>query len=325
MESHIRKKLLEAFAKAGDDYISGQKIAELTGTSRTAVWKHIESLKQDGYQVEAVRKKGYKLIGTPGKMTADTIRMALHSNTFGQDIYYFAQVDSTQKLANELANGGAKEGTIIVADEQTKGRGRLAREWYSPKYSGIWMSLICKPNIPIQQAPQLTLLTAVAVAQAIEEVAEVSPFIKWPNDILLNGKKVTGILTELQAEADRVHSIIIGIGMNVNQEQEDFPDELQNKASSLRVEMGEIYPRERILASILKHFEVLYFRYMEDGFSHIKQLWESYAISVGKKITATTINDKIIGIALGITDEGVLLIKDDHGQIHSIYSADIEF
>jgi len=184
--------------------------------------------------------------------------------------------------------------------------------------------LICKPTIPIHQAPQLTLLTAVAVAQAIEEVAEVSPYIKWPNDILLNGKKVTGILTELQAEADRVNSIIIGIGMNVNQEQESFPDELQNKASSLRVETGELFSREKMLAAILKHFEVLYFQYMKEGFSVIKQLWESYAISVGKKITATTINDKIVGIALGITDEGVLLVKDDYGQTHSIYSADIE-
>lgn len=324
MQSHIRKQLLDAFANAGDDFISGQSIAEITGSSRTAVWKHIEALRKDGYTVEAIRRKGYRITGFPGKMSADSIRMALNGTTFGEHIYYFDSVDSTQKIANELASNGATEGTIVVADQQTGGRGRLARKWFSPENTGIWMSLIIKPNIPIYQAPQLTLLTAVAAAKAIEEQISIAPYIKWPNDLLLNNKKITGILTEMQAEADSIHSIIIGIGINVNQKKTDFPEELQEIASSLQIETGQIFAREAIISSFLRHFENLYMVYQKEGFAVVKELWESYAISVGRTITATTINEKIVGVALGITDQGVLLIKDEQGQIHNIYSADIE-
>jgi len=324
MQSHIRKQLLDAFAKAGNDYISGQTIAEITGSSRTAVWKHIESLRKDGYVVEAVRRKGYRITSAPDKMSADSIRMALKDTSFGEQIYYYETVETTQKVANELANHGATEGTLVIADQQTGGRGRLARKWFSPQNTGVWMSLIIKPNIPIHQAPQLTLLTAVAVAKAIEEQISMAPYIKWPNDLLINNKKVTGILTEMQAEADSIHSIVIGIGINVNQEQADFPEELQQIASSLYIETGKKYAREEIISSFLRHFEDIYTIYQKEGFAIVKELWESYAISVGKKITATTVNEKIVGIALGITDQGVLLIKDDQGQIHSIYSADIE-
>lgn len=324
MQSHIRKQLLDAFAKAGDAFISGQSIAEITGSSRTAIWKHIEALRQDGYTVEAVRRKGYRITGVPEKMSADSIRMALKETTFGEHIYYYDSVESTQKVANELAGNGATEGTIIVADQQTGGRGRLARKWFSPQNTGVWMSLIIKPNIPIYQAPQLTLLTAVAAAKAIEEHISVAPYIKWPNDILLNNKKITGILTEMQAEADSIHSIVIGIGINVNQKLVDFPEELQTIASSLHIETGHLFAREEIISSFLRHFESIYKIYQKEGFTIVKELWESYAISVGKKITATTINEKIVGIALGITDQGVLLIKDEQGQVHSIYSADIE-
>ena len=322
MQSHIRKKLLEAFSQAGTEFISGQSIAELTGVSRTAVWKHIEELRKDGYEVEAVRRKGYRIVSVPNKMSADSIR--LQTKIFGQQIHYLDSIDSTQKVAKQLASQDAVEGTLVIADEQTGGRGRLARKWYSPKYAGVWMSLIVKPNIPLMQAPQLTLLTAVAVAQGIEETTGITPFIKWPNDILMDGKKVTGILTEMQAEADRIHSIIIGIGINVNQTETDFPEELQQIASSLSIQTGEVLSREKVICSILKKMENLYFQYCSEGFAPIKTLWESYAISVGKVITATTPQKKITGIALGITDEGVLLMKDEAGEIHSIYSADIE-
>lgn len=324
MQSHIRKKLLEAFSQSEEEFISGQKIAELTGASRTAVWKHIEDLRKDGYKVEAVRRKGYRIISIPEKMSADSIRLHLRTTKLGQHIHYFDRVESTQKVANDLANNGAVEGTIVVADEQTMGRGRLARQWHSPKYTGIWMSLILKPNLPIHKAPQLTLLTAVAVVQAISEVAGISAEIKWPNDILVSGKKATGILTEMQAEADGIHSIVIGIGINVNQDAEDFSEDIREIATSLSIESGKKHQREEMICSVLDKIEKLYNVYITSGFSPIKTLWESYAVSIGKQITATTMNSKIRGIALGITDDGVLLLKDDHGQVHSIYSADIE-
>ena len=324
MQSEIRKKLLDAFTNAADTFLSGQHLAELIGCSRTAVWKHIEELRKEGFELEAVRNKGYRIVKTPERITADEIRLGLTTNFIGKNIHYEESVESTQKIAHRLSNEDEPEGTIIIAEEQRSGKGRMDRTWHSPKYTGIWMSLILRPNIPLTKAPQLTLLTAVAIVQAMEEETGLQPEIKWPNDVLLNGKKVTGILTELQAEADRIHSIIIGIGINVNQKKEDFPSELQEKASSLFIEKGEVISRAGLIKSFFKHFEKLYLLYLDQGFFPIKLLWEGYAVSIGKILKARTLTNVIEGKALGITDEGVLKLEDETGFVHHIYSADIE-
>ncbi|GHH98208.1 biotin--[acetyl-CoA-carboxylase] ligase [Neobacillus kokaensis] len=324
MQSELRKQLLDAFTNAGESYLSGQYLAELIGCSRTAVWKHMEELRKEGFELEAVRKKGYRIIKTTEKVTADEIMLGLTTSFIGRNIHYEESVESTQKIAHRLASQGVPEGTVVIADEQKSGKGRMNRNWHSPKYTGIWMSLILKPNIPLTKAPQLTLLTAVAVVQGIEEITGLIPEIKWPNDILIAGKKVTGILTELQAEADQIHSIIIGIGINVNQKQEDFPLELQEKASSLFIETGKTISRAELIRCIFMHFEKLYTLYLEKGFMPIKLLWEGYAVSIGKIIKARTLTDVIEGEALGITDEGVLKIEDQSGFVHQVYSADIE-
>lgn len=324
MQSEIRKQLVDAFTNAGDSYLSGQFLAELIGCSRTAVWKHVEELRKDGFQLEAVRRKGYRIISTPEMITADEVRLGLHTKFIGQNIHYEESVESTQRIADRLANENVPEGTVVIAEEQVSGKGRLGRVWHSPKYTGIWMSLILRPKIPLPRAPQLTLLTAVAVVQAIEEQTGLTPEIKWPNDILINGKKLTGILTELQAEADQIHSIIIGIGINVNQHLDDFPVELQSIATSLSIEKGEEISRSSLIRCIFEKFEKLYMYYLDEGFLPIKLLWESYAVSIGKTIKARTLNNLIEGKALGITDEGVLQIEDINGKIHHVYSADIE-
>jgi BirA family transcriptional regulator, biotin operon repressor / biotin---[acetyl-CoA-carboxylase] ligase len=324
VQSQIRKDLLDAFTNAGDSYLSGQYLAELVGCSRTAIWKHIEELRKEGFELEAVRKKGYRILKTPEKITADEIRLGLTTNFIGKDIHYEESVESTQRIAHRLAYENVPEGTVVIAEEQLAGRGRMDRKWHSPKYTGIWMSIILRPNIPMIKAPQLTLLAAVAIVQAIEEHTDLNPGIKWPNDILINGKKVTGILTELQAEADRINSIIIGIGMNVNQRIEDFSIEIQELATSLFIENGKIVSRADIIKAIFMNLERLYLLYLDQGFLPIKLLWESYAISIGKSIKARTLLDTIVGKALGITDEGVLRIEDEHGVIHHVYSADIE-
>ncbi|MGN1402458.1 MAG: biotin--[acetyl-CoA-carboxylase] ligase [Bacillus sp. (in: firmicutes)] len=323
MESEIRKQIVNAFSKAGNGFISGQEIADLTGVSRTAVWKHIKELQEEGYQLEAVRKKGYRLISVPDRLSADSIRLGLTTQIMGQSIHFSESTDSTQSIAKQLIARGINEGTVVVADEQTAGRGRMARQWISPKGSGIWMSLIIMPDIPLQQAPQLTLLTAVAAVRAIRVTTAAEPEIKWPNDLLLNGRKLAGILTEMQAEADGIHSVIIGLGLNVNQKTADFPDELQNIATSLYRETGQMYQREPIIAEFLKQFEELYGLYLQKGFLSIKALWESYASSIGNIITASTAREQITGKALGINDDGVLLLEDQAGKIHHIYSADI--
>ncbi|WHX99075.1 biotin--[acetyl-CoA-carboxylase] ligase [Neobacillus sp. DY30] len=324
MQSQLRKDLLDAFTNAGETYLSGQRIAELIGCSRTAVWKHIEELRKEGFELEAVRRKGYRIVKTPEKITADELRLGLKTNFIGKNVHYEESVESTQKIAHRLAYENAPEGTVIIAEEQVAGRGRMDRKWHSPKYTGIWMSMILRPNIPLPKAPQLTLLTAVAIVQAIEDLTGLMPEIKWPNDILIRGKKVTGILTELEAEADRINSIIIGIGMNVNQKKEDFPSELQEIATSLFLEKGEKVSRSDLIKGIFTNLEKLYLVYLEEGFLPIKLLWEGYAISIGRKITARTLSNSITGTAQGITDDGVLIMIDEQGKTHHVYSADIE-
>ena len=324
MQSQLRKDLLDAFTNADGAYLSGQHIAELIGCSRTAVWKHIEELRKEGFELEAVRRKGYRIVKTPEKITADELRLGLTTKFIGKNVHYEESVESTQKIAHLLAYEDAPEGTVIIAEEQLSGRGRMDRKWHSPKYTGIWMSIILRPNIPLPKAPQLTLLAAVAIVQAIEDLTGLLPEIKWPNDILIKGKKVTGILTELEAEADRINSIIIGIGMNVNQTKDDFPSELQQIATSLSLEKGEKVARADLIKGIFMNLEKLYLLYLEEGFLPIKLLWESYAISIGKNITARTLTHSIIGKAQGITDDGVLIIEDEQGKTHHVYSADIE-
>ncbi|RHW41271.1 biotin--[acetyl-CoA-carboxylase] ligase [Neobacillus notoginsengisoli] len=325
VQSEIRKRLIDAFTDASGEFLSGQSIAELIGCSRTAVWKHIEGLREEGFTIEAVRRKGYRIVDTPQKLSSDEIRLGLKTDFIGQKVFYYESVDSTQKIANDLSTENAPEGTLVIADEQTSGRGRMERKWHSPKGEGIWMSLLVRPEIPPQQAPQLTLLTAVAAVRAIEEAAGLTPVIKWPNDIMVNSKKIAGILTEMQAEADRIHSVIIGIGINVNQDRTDFPKELLGTATSLAIETGNGLPRSRIIQEFCAQFEKLYLLYLEKGFYPIKLLWESYARGIGSFMRARTYNGVIEGVALGITEDGVLKIESSDGTIHKIYSADIEF
>ncbi|HHY73194.1 MAG TPA: biotin--[acetyl-CoA-carboxylase] ligase [Bacillus bacterium] len=324
MQSPIRKQLLTLFAEHDGEFLSGQMISEKLGCSRTAVWKHIEDLRKDGFELEAVQRKGYRIIKTPDKISGNEIQLGLQTKFIGREVHYKESVTSTQKIAHKLAYEGVPEGTIVVAEEQITGRGRLDRSWFSPKYAGIWVSVILRPTIPPQQAPQLTLLAAVGVVRGIEAATGLQCGIKWPNDILINGKKVVGILTELQAETDRINAVIIGIGINVNQEPQHYPEDLKDKATSLAIESGKKLNRAEILQAIVKEIEDLYCDYIEHGFQVVQLLWESYAVSIGKQIIARTLTETIVGKALGITSDGVLLLEDANKQIHHIYSADIE-
>ncbi|MCU9613688.1 biotin--[acetyl-CoA-carboxylase] ligase [Caldibacillus lycopersici] len=324
MKSTVRQNLLDAFRNAAGEFISGEKLANTIGCSRTAVWKHIEELRNEGFEVEAIRKKGYRLAEHPNTLTENEIYLGLQTKYIGKTIHFYESLPSTQQVAKELALNGATEGTLVISDEQTLGRGRLARAWHSPKGTGIWTSIIIRPKIPIQQAPQLTLLTAVAAVQAIEEQTDIDVSIKWPNDLLINGKKVCGILTELQAEENQIQSIIIGIGINVNQQLTDFPEELHSIATSLSMEVNDKINRAKLVQSLCFHLEKLYETYLTLGFQPIKLLWESYALSIGKQITARTLNGTYSGIALGINEQGVLLLETSDGKIQHIYSADIE-
>lgn len=320
----LQQALLEILFENKNGYISGQTISNQLGCSRTAVWKHIKDLENKGYHIESIHKKGYKLISAPNELSEGEILAGLKTEKLGKKIIFKEKIPSTQKLAHHLAEDGTPHGSLVLADQQLTGRGRLGRQWHSPKGTGIWMSLIIRPELSPQRAPQLTLLTAVAIVKAIQDVTQVECQIKWPNDILYQGKKLVGILTELQAEVDVTKAVIIGIGMNVNIDKNQFPDDLVDKATSIKEITGKEFRRSTIIQTILFEFEKLYNIYLQEGFSIIKLLWESYAVSIGQVIKVRLPRgNELLGKAKGINEEGVLLLEGNDGEIHHIYSADI--
>nr|WP_210469171.1 biotin--[acetyl-CoA-carboxylase] ligase [Sporosarcina sp. 6E9] len=325
MTSNMKNELLKRLFEANGQPVSGQEIADEFGLSRTAIWKYVKDLEKDGYEIGSIRKKGYYLIAVPDRVNEANVKKHLKSTVFGQRIDYKESCLSTQFIAHEEAQNGAPNGTVVISEEQTAGKGRMSRPWDSADGKGIWMSVITRPALTPQQAPQMTLVAAVAVTRAIEEVAGVNPSIKWPNDILIDGKKVTGILTELQADPDRVKAIILGIGINVNQNEEDFPEELKSIATSLKIVGGKTINRAILIAKTLELLEHYTNLYVAHGFSPIKLLWEGYSNTVGKRIRAVMFNETIEGIAMGITEDGMLNLKLEDGSIRGIFSADIHF
>ncbi|MCZ8540081.1 biotin--[acetyl-CoA-carboxylase] ligase [Psychrobacillus psychrodurans] len=323
MNISIKEKILSQLINAKGEPVSGQKLADELHISRTMIWKHLKSIEEDGYVIEAIKKKGYVLQSIPDLVTPEQIIPNLNTKQLGRTIDYYTTCESTQIIAADKAREAAPHGTVVIAEEQTDGRGRLDRSWNSTANKGIWMSVIIRPAISPQFAAQFTLVSAVAITQAIQEVTNLTPEIKWPNDILINGKKVTGILTELQADMDIVHSIIIGIGVNVNQELSAFEESIQKTATSLKIENGEEIDRSLLVAKILYYLEKYGELYVENGFKPIKILWESHNCTIGKRIRATTLQEILEGVALGITNDGVLEIKLDSGEIRGVYSADI--
>ncbi|SFL71557.1 biotin--[acetyl-CoA-carboxylase] ligase [Salibacterium qingdaonense] len=321
----MRDKLLQVLEDTADVYVSGQEISRLLGISRTAVWKHMEELRKAGYEIEAVPRKGYRLTHIPNLISADEIKSRLHTKTFGQKLVYKEEVTSTQEEAHKLAGKNEPEGTVVAADKQLQGRGRLDRPWVSASGTGLWFSIILRPDIRPQNAPQLTLLAAVAVTEGIANASGLQPRIKWPNDILLNEKKTAGILTEMQSDPDRVQAVIIGIGLNINHDKDHFPPELQSKATSLALENnGTAFHRADITASVLRSLEYWYGTYLTGGFGAVRRRWEELADTIGNHVRAVSRFKTVEGYAEGITDDGVLLIKQKDGTIEKIYSADID-
>lgn len=321
----MKDKILKRFLLASGEPISGQHLAEELGISRTAVWKHLQSLQEEGYIFDTIKKKGYLLISKPDRVDAASIASLLSTERFGQTIHYFEECATTQTIAHELARNGAADGTVVIAETQTDGKGRMSRPWESTRGKGIWMTVIIKPNVLPHQAPQFTLVAAVAIVNAMKSLySNFTPVIKWPNDILINGRKCTGILTEMIAEMDRVQALLIGIGINVNQQQDDFPEVLHSIATSLSIEEDKTLNRAQLVGTILNYLENYSDLYIAEGFGPIKKLWEEASGTIGKQIKATTLTEVIQGKAIGITESGVLEIQLANGEIRSVYSADIE-
>jgi len=324
MES-TRNQLINLLAKSQDKYISGQSLSEELKISRSAVWKHMNELKKDGYIIEGLPRKGYRIIDFPDKMSENTLKWGLDTKWMGQEIIHKNLTSSTQTIAHELARDNAKHGTVIIADEQIKGKGRMNRDWLSAKNKGVWMSVILKPSIPPHLAPQLTLLTATVLADVIYKSTNIKPQIKWPNDLLINGKKVAGILTEMQAEQDQIQYVVIGIGINTLYELHDLPKDLRNKMTSIKLSTDTVLDSNKFLQALFTIFESTYSEYIDKGFSEIKLKWESYGFKVGKPISIKTLKRSWTAIFHGIATDGALLVKNSDGTIEKLYSAEINW
>lgn len=316
----MKDLILKELYRCQNQYISGEELGARLGVSRTAIWKHINTLKEEGYAIETTGKKGYRLQGDSPHLLPLAVEGQLKTGEMGKPIHYFPSISSTNAYAKEIAST-ATHGTVILADEQVAGRGRLGRTWTSPKGEGIFMSIILKPNLPPMEGGKLTQVAAAAVFKAIQEVTGLNPQIKWPNDIVLGGKKVCGILTEMAGELNAINYLVVGIGINVN--TMIFPEELEDKATSLKREKGEAIARDTLIAAVLNHFEVLYQDFLEKGMAETLKICREASAVIGKEIKVHQGNQVFEATALAITDDGYLKVKKASGEEVLIGSGEV--
>lgn len=316
----MREKILELL-KNRDGFLSGQKISEECKVSRTAIWKYINALKEEGYVIESVSRNGYRLISSPDLLTYEETKGYLDTKYMGNEIIHFDAIDSTNNYARDVAVDKG-EGTIVTAEQQTSGKGRLGRNWQSPSKKGIYFSIILKPKLEPSRATKLTLIGAAAVHSALKEM-DIDGKIKWPNDIVIDGKKVCGILTEMSCELNVIDYIIIGIGINANLDEDDIPDDLKDKATSLKIVTGKNIQRNRLFALILNHFEKLYDSFKEDlNLKETIEICRKDSALLGKEIQVIKDGNTKRGKAIDLNDEGELLVQFADG-IEKIYSGEV--
>ena len=294
--------------RSADGYISGQELCNRFGVSRTAVWKAINQLKEAGYEIEAQQNKGYRLVAAPDLMTEAEIKSLMHTDWVAKEVLYFDTIDSTNTKAQELAEKGYPSGTLVVADKQESGKGRRGRRWVSPSGTGIFMTLMIKPDINPNNASMLTLVAALAVAKAITSVTGEEALIKWPNDIVVNGKKVCGILTEMNAQFDYINHIVVGIGINVH--NESFPEEISQMASSLMIEAGgKRFHRAQIIAETMAYFEQYYDTFLKtQDLSALVREYDELLVNRNKSVRVLDPKEPFDGKAMGITPKGELIV-----------------
>ncbi len=321
----LTKRQLLIYLKEGKGtWVSGELLAHKMAVSRSAVWKHIGSLRNDGYVIESSRKKGYLLRETSDLLLADEIREGLNTSVFGKgEIIYFRETDSTNVRAKFLAGDGAPEGTVVVAEKQTQGRGRKGRTWFSPESEGIYTSIILRPPIAPNEAPKLTLMASVAVAEALLSLTSLKVNIKWPNDILINGKKVAGILTEISTDMDRIDYVVIGVGVNVNTSRKGLHLDIRQTATSVFMETGKVFPRIALLRAFLEWLEIYYEAFTAKGFDPILNRWKHFADIIGRRISVDLMDSIRVGTVLDVDKDGFLILQNHKGTIERIISGDV--
>lgn len=307
-----REEILDVLRKNTEAYISGEELAETLRVSRTMIWKYIESLRQDGFVVESVTNRGYRLVSAPDLLLRSEVQRGLNTGFIGKQMYYFGEIDSTNHKARELAPT-CPDGTLIIAERQSEGRGRMGKEWYSP-HGGIWLSIILKPDISPEHIYRLTLVAGVSVAEALAGMG-IAAQIKWPNDILINEKKVCGILTEVDAEMDVVNFVIVGIGINANIELDMLPPLLGIHSTSLKNEVGSDINRVMLVQRLLERFEQDYRLFISGDFDSIIRRWKEHSATLNRQVRIVTRFRTIEGEAVGIDHDGALVVEREDGTL----------
>ncbi len=314
--------LLTLLAENATVVNNGARIAREIGVSRSTVWRWVERLRELGVRVKGQPRTGYYLERVPDILTPDMVRQQLKGSLFGKRIYHFFKTDSTNRVALELGHAGEPEGAVVLAEEQTAGRGRAGRVWHSERAAGIYVTLLLRPRIAPVQASLLTMMAGLSAHAAIQAQTGLAVDIKWPNDLLIRGKKAGGILTEMHAEPGQVRFVIVGLGLNVNQEK--FPSELGSVATSLRIETGKQQSRLELLVRLLREFDNDYNRFLREGAASVTQRFEgvsSYA--QGKRVRVTNGIESFAGTTAGLGREGLLQVKRDDGEVVTVIAGDV--
>ena len=320
----MRMTIVEMLKNAGENFISGESIAGKLGVSRTAVWKHIQKLRENGYEILSSERCGYKLKDAPDLLLPSEIQIGLDTQIIGKEMHYYPSVDSTNRVAKKFAYHGAADGAIVVAEEQKNGKGRLDRKFFSPRGKGIWFSIILRPNFLPHEASKCTLMAAVAVAEAMKRF-NLKAGIKWPNDIMFDGRKLVGILTEMTCELGKINYVVIGIGINVNISHDDFPEEIRPIAASLSEINGEPLSRVKFFRALLEEFDKIYCHVIKSGFDEVFARWKEYNITLGKNIRViSTVNNgkTFTGKAIDLNHDGALVVETAQG-LRTVYAGDV--
>lgn len=320
----MRERILRTLLERAPESVSGAAMARELGLSRTAVWKHIDALRRDGYPITAAPRSGYRLIGDgPDKLTAEVVQPLLTTVVLGCPYYYLAETDSTNNRAKHLARGGAPEGAVVLAERQTGGRGRLGRAWHSPG-GGLWFSVILRPDLPPARAPEATFVAAVAAVDALQAFPGLRVGIKWPNDLVAGGRKLGGILTELAAEAEKLEWLVIGIGLNVNLSRDAFPPALREVSTSVAALVGHPVDRACLLARIIGALETWYQTWLAEGFAPVISAWRERQVCLGRPVCVRTgRGEEWRGQALSVDDQGALLVEREPGVVKRVICGDV--
>ena len=304
--------------------VSGTDLCHQLGVSRAAVWSQIESLREVGFEIVASPHRGYQLVSSPDTLLADDMMSRLGKvNVIGREITVLEQTTSTNDEIQKAALNGHEEGLVVFAESQTHGRGRMGRRWSSPAGKGLWFSFLLRPRLAPGECTQLTAATATALVRAIQDKTNITPEIKWPNDLMIQGKKVAGILTEMSAELDNVRHVIVGIGIDVNQTASEFPAEIQSTATSLKLATGKNISRTDLAITILRELDQDYSRIVRGKFSDVADEWASRCSTLGKQVKIIVGRRRIIGRAEALDESGALLIRTEHGRVERVTGGDV--